>query len=280
MNELIQSNELDRILALHGAARVEIERSMRAAEAAARYISDLDDDLRAEYRFNREFLSVSDSKMQDDLELSIKHAHDEIDRITWRRVFDRCGFLALMDHKQREECLASLKRGEKIPPVTRENVLSTLEELRSRSAAVTRSGMVATFRRLSGDYATNQAFALGSKIIVSRAVITERYGSYSDSRVNDYAIGEIVDIDRAFRVADGKRPLEKTGETLYGDLCGAIRRKEKDFETGYFACRWHKAGTLHIAFKRPDLVDKINRWIAEACGPVLADRDRRKRRAS
>jgi len=43
-------------------------------------------------------------------------------------------------------------------------------------------------------------------------------------------------------------------------LSEAIRKNAPSAETPYFLCKWCKNGNLHIEFRRPDLLRRLNQF--------------------
>lgn len=80
----------------------------------------------------------------------------------------------------------------------------------------------------------------------------------------------VSDMDRLMHVLDGKKPPE-AGDASDQIGC-AHAKKEATCTTGYFECRMFRGnGNLHIKFRRPELVDKVNRILAKHYGETLPD---------
>lgn len=73
---------------------------------------------------------------------------------------------------------------------------------------------------------------------------------------------EINDIDRVMKVLDEKK---HTSNELRGLIDSAFINGEP-YEDDYYIATGFKAGTLHLIFKRYDLLEKINAIIAEHYG--------------
>jgi hypothetical protein len=77
-------------------------------------------------------------------------------------------------------------------------------------------------------------------------------------------------LDRLFQVLDGKTPPSHIGDA--GSLVStASHAHDKGCETDYFRFELYRNGNLHIVFKRPDLVAKANKIVADYYGETLPD---------
>lgn len=100
------------------------------------------------------------------------------------------------------------------------------------------------------------------KIIFPRGVKYSNYGR-GDSFSVHYGPDYIDDLDRIVRVLDCKPPdFDVTIKNALRDKFKSnleTRKNGGDYcETEYFSLRYFKKGTLHITFKRIDLLQKIN----------------------
>ena len=68
---------------------------------------------------------------------------------------------------------------------------------------------------------------------------------------------KINDIDRVFKVLDGKSHIPRSLEM---GINGALIDK-KIYEDDYYRIKGFKNGNMHIEFKRQDLLDKANLMI-------------------
>ena len=106
------------------------------------------------------------------------------------------------------------------------------------------------------EYNTNQKsqFELSDRVILSGAIDTYRGNHFS---VNHYRHDMIRAIDNVFHTLDGKGLVK----TYDGELCNAIEkclRTEGGGLTTYFEFKCFKNGNLHLKFRRPDLVARLN----------------------
>lgn len=189
----------------------------------------------------------------------------DLDARMWRRALDLTGFKQLMD----AEAVASFEKSlQPAPPeFTEATIRATFIDLRLNAETMFRRGVFNVFRYLSDDYRTNQKepFKIGRKVVMTwmispsfRRGLGIRHGSAD----------KLNDMDRVFKTLDKKpftpRSLESEMELAFNDRLV--------FENDYYRAKAFQNGNLHMEFKRPDLLDKVNEQIAAHYGDnVLAD---------
>ena len=196
------------------------------------------------------------------------HAADTrkaIDRDMWRAFIDSTPLGSLMDKKERGLFEGSLKTDP--PEATPENVFATLSRLAGDGERIFRRGLVEAFRMLSSDYRSHDGFKIGGRVVLTGIVTGYGHGWYT---LNTYRQDTLQDMDRCFHVLDGKG----TPDYQQG-LCAAFRTSlnardgSREFETPYYRVRRFQNGNAHLWFKRPDLVERANRLIADHYGEAL-----------
>lgn len=103
-------------------------------------------------------------------------------------------------------------------------------------------------------WATNQAHKIGKKVILPMNL----YSSWSSDGAFDLSKAESVisDIEKVFDYLDGNMTADVD---LYGVLKLAHSQgKTRNIDCKFFLVDMYKKGTLHIKFKRQDLVDRFN----------------------
>lgn len=199
---------------------------------------------------------------------SLDETTREIDRRLWRHAFDKTGLMQYMDAQARREFERDL---DKAPPeFTEDNCRSVLLSTAQQTDLMFASGLYNVFSALSKHHRTNtrEPFKVNSKAILEWATtswcgrIRLRYGSIND---------QLNDIDRVIRTLDGKPHHAMALSTA---INGAFAAGQPAYEDAYYRIKGYKSGTLHIEFKRRDLLDKANRVIADYCGAALADGSR------
>lgn len=194
------------------------------------------------------------------LEDSIK----ELDRMYWRQSFDHTGLMQLLDAQSKKKFDRDLQ--ESPPEFTIENVQSSFIDLSKNAVKMFEDGAVNVFRRLSNRYSTNDSFKIGEKIVMTY-MVEPRWGRGLQLR-HGHGEDEINDIDRVFKTFDGKRHVERA-------LSCAMNMALQDgghYEDEYFTAKAFKNGNLHLRFRRPDLVEKVNLILAKRYGATIGDR--------
>ncbi len=187
-------------------------------------------------------------------ESSITKMTHDLDSRLWRRSFDLAGFYKVMDETAMNEFEASL--GKEPPEFNMDNIQTTFLSMAAEADTIFKRGIVNVFKHLSKDYKTNskEPFKIGKKIICSYMAdlwcgLKIRY-EYS-ARLND--------IDRVFRIVAGEEHQPRSLEAAVN----AAWAKGEDYECDFYKIRGFQKGTVHIWFKRPDLLDKVNGLINE-----------------
>lgn len=194
----------------------------------------------------------------------LKAVRRHIDKYAWESLLNHSGLRNLMDATAYRQFREQLDKDP--PEFSGENITSTFMGLAADAPQILERSVVTVFEKLRTrrTHKTNGAFGIGPKIILTSAVSTYGWNSYGYTR-------EMVrDMDRMFHVLDGKKPPDS------GDLADAIsdtiRKKEKLLNTEYFECKLFMGnGNLHMKFKRPDLVTKVNRILTKHKGVTLPD---------
>lgn len=191
----------------------------------------------------------------------ISSAVSAIDAGGWQHLMNESGMRSLMDAKARGEWDQSIEKG-KFPAFTRENVMSTFEELHGSRGDIFERGVIEVFRHLSWSYKTNRPFAFGKRIVVTylRGSVTGPGTSlgYVNSSHADY----LDDLVRVLSVLDGKpEPDHRNG--MYRAISAARTLADRDVDTEYLHVRCFRNGNGHVTFKRPDLTEKMNAILAK-----------------
>lgn len=197
-----------------------------------------------------------------------------IDRDMWRGLINGTPIGSLMDRQERKKFEEDVERDP--PPATADNVRATLERLIGESDAIFRRGLVNAFKQLDRDYASNDGFKIGERIVIT-------WGCSWDKACNWFRLhrGEYLqDVDRVMHVLDGKKAPEYSQgiqAAIESDMQGwgsNGRRGKGEVTTPYWRAKYFKNGNLHLFPLRRDLLDQCNRIIAEHFGLVVpAHRD-------
>jgi len=194
----------------------------------------------------------------------VPELQDAICRATWGALLDHSRLPTVMSANDIEALRKQIALAP--PAITRETVTATFVNLFANRQDSFRKGLVDLFRDLCRAWRSNKAFAIGKRVVLDGAM-TE-YGWNSFSRREN----QINDLMRIFMVLDGRDPgTLGRGDQLSSAVYEARRAKLTELENEYFDIRLFKNGNIHFHFLRQDLVDAVNRLIAEEYGRTLAD---------
>ncbi|WP_421983386.1 DUF4942 domain-containing protein [Roseibium sp.] len=165
-----------------------------------------------------------------------------------------------------EELHTALTNPLGLPPVTVENIMATLNGLLGQSNEIFLRGVATSFASLDRRFRSHDGFKIGSRVIIDR--LCDDYGTIRYGRRED----TFLDIERIFKVLDGGKP-----GALYGSILHQIRQdrgwgsSQTEHESDFFKVRIFKNGNAHLWFTRKDLVEKVNKCLAEYYGEVVGD---------
>ena len=187
-----------------------------------------------------------------------------VDRHIWSFLMDESGMRTFMDAEARKEWDDQLY-GEVIPRVTENNVRATFGELYATRGDLFERGVINVYKSLSWDYKTNSPCCFGKKIIMDGVVRPWRNPFDVWPRPDYRRIDELQDLERCLSILDGKpEPDHRFSQTMrWANAVQGARVDDNEWECDLWRMRWFKKGTLHVSFKRGDLVDKMNGIIAK-----------------
>ncbi|MES0071898.1 DUF4942 domain-containing protein [Mesorhizobium sp. M0058] len=210
-----------------------------------------------------------------------------IDISCWHYLVQMTELDALMDRKAKDELRDSLAwvpesyrhgRGDArelvnlddlqgIPPVTVDNIYATLQKWSGEAEMIFRRGIAIAFSSLDRRFRSHDGFKIGGRVILTHA-FNEFAGGLSYGSTAD----TLQDIERTFCILDGKKP-----GLAYGGIIGQIRNERRygphqsEHHGEYFKVVGYKNGNAHLWFTRDDLVEKVNKMLAEYYGEVIGD---------
>jgi hypothetical protein len=183
---------------------------------------------------------------------------NEVKKSTWRGIVARLGVRGIMDSTRRYELDKQLETGEGLPEIETEAILTVILGMASNAEAYMEGAIKEAFEMIrqksEGFKSTGQEWQIKDKAVLTWMVEPSWYKSgkfQTRCRAND----DILCIENAFRLLDGKGPHKGHGADLAGEINSS---PDGAGETDYFRFRSHKNGNLHVWFKRPDLVTELN----------------------
>jgi len=190
----------------------------------------------------------------------LKAIEREIDRSGWQHLMKESGLTTFMDAKRRDEWSKTIREGKEIPPMNKNNIFATFDELHNNRGTMFEDGVENIFKRLSWEYKTNCPCFFGKIIIMNGMVSYNKKWGFSSSYSSRG--NELYDLERAMRLLDNLPELDHRSSItqLFAD---AVNGKEQTIHTDYFYLKWYQKGSLHVTFKRLDLVEKMNQIIVK-----------------
>ena len=204
-------------------------------------------------------------------------------RDAWLSVFHMMDFHKWLDRKQTDELIADVSRHGHFP-FTAENIKGTLENVIAQRRKLFEQSAWNVFEALTKYYKgntnyhegwkSNDAFKINKKIVFPYGVRYEKkFGGFSANCYGrDFDIYN--DLDRVLAVLDGER-FEDThcvGEVMQRAI-DRDRHTPQAVESTYFEIRYYKKGTVHLKWKRIDLLEKFaltaargRKWIGDDRG--------------
>jgi hypothetical protein len=241
MNDLTKYMPLDAIVQNYEEAKKELETGYRNLWKANARISSV----AGGYAF-------SDYKVMDSRVIERDMA--AMKKKVWRFVINKVEIYNLISDKRRKELDDQLEKGE-LPEISVENVQSTLDNLLDNIGNLYKETVMESFEWLrphGSRHKTNTEYEVGKKAI-KEWMFDCSYGC----RLSYTREQDLKGLDNAFHLMDGKGPVKWPGD-MVTKITEAVRDKKWEAETEYFKLKWYKVGTLHIEFKRLDLVAKMN----------------------
>lgn len=191
-----------------------------------------------------------------------------IDRDVWAHVMTLTDLERLMDKKAKDEFHRQLL--ESPPEATVENIAATVENLLLQSGDLFRRGIAECFSKLDRRFRSHDGWKIGSRVVITYAF--NEFGSWNYHR-NER--DTLQDVERVFFVLDGRQQPPTyagiVGAVEESRRGGGLQRRQSEAETEYFIARGFKNGNLHLWFKRDDLLEKVNKLLAEYYGAVIPE---------
>jgi len=192
----------------------------------------------------------------------------------WRYTLQQARIREKLSRADRDKTDAMFK-DHTVPEYTLDTLLATLRGLIEDQPEIAKAAAEETFEllRAKRGYATNNEFAVGEKVILT-GIVESKFGW----RISHYHDDDLADLDKTFHLLDGKGFPKWPGDMITA-MQTAMRDGHQEAETEFFALKWFKKGTLHITFKRMDLVQELNRIGSKGRG-ALGREEKRKGRAA
>ncbi|NMN07523.1 MULTISPECIES: DUF4942 domain-containing protein [unclassified Novosphingobium] len=192
-----------------------------------------------------------------------RHITAAVDRRCWRHLLETLGFDQLLDRQAREEFYSGLQD---IPPVfTSENCTATFGHIWENRRTLYLRGIANTFMALDRRFRSHDGFKIGSRLIIERA-LNDGLTWWSAYNRRD----TLRDVERVFRELDGLGPCPEH-QSIISQVTGLRGQAPCVIKGDYFRVRVFGNGNLHLWFERKDLLQEVNKLLAEYYGEVIGD---------
>ncbi|EFC3136109.1 TPA: DUF4942 domain-containing protein [Escherichia coli] len=255
--DIIPSVAIDRIIAQRNEGIALFMQAMECLATARRILLDASGDI---FLYGFEDCVTDSVRCMDKPEEAKKNITRLADRKIWDRLMTDTGMYTFMSSCQRDEWNSQLM-SDTCLEITLDNVLATFRHLNASKMQTFEQGLIDVYRKLSWDYRTNNPCHLGKRIIIENLLYR-----WSNGRVTLDCSGReaLDDLVRPFYLLEGRNvpDFRSSIGAQYGEFLGNGDNVGKLLEGEYFTVRGYQKGTVHIVFKRSDLVEKLNDIIA------------------
>ena len=186
----------------------------------------------------------------------------------WLSVFDMMHFHRWLDKQQSEQLIRDVSQGAHFP-FTAENIKGTLENVLLQRRKLFEQSAWNVFESLTRYYdgntnhtegwKSNDGFKVNAKLVFPWGVRYEKDWGFNLWYSSSSAIDIYNDLDRVLAILDGLT-LDDIA-TVGATITRAIDRDKHTPQTlssEYFEIRYFKKGTVHLKWRRPDLLEKFN----------------------
>lgn len=195
--------------------------------------------------------SVSFDRPDDVIEMA--------ERRIWSAIVERSGIRRILSDKRAKEIDEQLDRGP-LPPLTMPNVQSWIASAQGSAETLLREKVAEVFNwlRPRSDYKTNDKYVVGKRVVLEYMVerADPRWGWKPNVNYDKWQI--LTSLETLFTTMDGRGERTKGWKSDLHTAINAADPENPVGETTYFRFRACRNGNLHLEFRRPDLVAKLN----------------------
>jgi len=193
-----------------------------------------------------------------------------VDSDCWSRIIEITALEQLMDKTAKDDLRRQLV--DDPPDITEENVIATIEQLFLDRDTIFKRGIATCFSKLDRRFRSHDGWKIGNRVILDRCF--DEWGTWNHySNMRD----TLIDIERTFRVLDDERDnpaysqLLNAIETARRNDGHSLSPRQTEVDSEYFKIRIFKNGNCHVWFQRDDLVERVNKLLAEYYGDVIPE---------
>lgn len=260
----------------------EADAAVRAAQDMAARISPGINNFN--YGHETEIKAFREAVCLPDRDKYLRTARKLTDINCWAFIIERTDLERLMDTEAKKKLRDQMayvpdrvdRRGQLItdeeaakglPDISVENIMATLQGFMTDADMIFRRGIANVFSKLDRRFRSHDGFKIGSRLILTYFFTDSGSVNYGATR------DMMVDIERVFSILDGKPEAQFTSALFAVDAerAGRYGRRQSEVETEYFRIKGYMNGNAHLWFQRADLVEKVNKLLAEYYGEVIGD---------
>jgi hypothetical protein len=230
----------------------EVDKAFNHLAVAKKHLKDIYGDDGSQWRAE----VIKANLYYGDLKQAAEENKQAMKKTMWGFIVEKTQIRNLLTEKKKLE-LERLIENEILPEVEAETVQAFISNLAGSLPDLFKEACCEVFDMLRpprSEYKTNTEFEIGSKVIMNYMVDC----SYGSCILEYRREQSLINLDNVFHLLDGKGGI-KYPHDLVTTIKTAIRENHWNVETEYFRCKWHKKRSMHITFKRLDLVQELNR---------------------
>jgi hypothetical protein len=189
---------------------------------------------------------------------SIHEALTLLKRDTWSALVDRLELRRLMSIERWKQLQKELESGD-LPEITVETVLAWGKQQIAALPTMLQEAVNEVFEWLrprNTRYARNSEFEVPRRIAltgIARLWFSDRFS------VDEHYRQHLIALESVFNALDGRGQIAKHHKSLLQVAIEERTLKDKRGETDLFEFTVHKNSSLHLTFKRVDLLERFNR---------------------
>lgn len=183
----------------------------------------------------------------------------ELRRSIWSNLVDRLELRRMMSIKAWTELEKQLE-GKDIPEITEETVRAMVMQYNAALPSMLEDAIAEVFdwlRPPNSDYKTNSELEIGKRVCLSGVLETYMLDLCGKLKVGHWSQPRLTALENVFSALAGEGSISKTH---FGELTDAIPQAGYPCsgETRFFKFRGFKNRSLHLEFKRLDLLKRFN----------------------
>jgi len=250
-NTLTKHQTVVEIVRVYEQAKADIESAFAVLAAAEKSLNDT---------FSMDHWSTLQVRGRyDGRGINFSHPEDamyQLKRDVWARLVDRLELRRMMSNSRWEKLQKELEHGD-MPEITVATVMNFGDTMMKALPEMAKEAVQEVFEFLRprrSEYKTNSELEIGEKVIIE-------YGcspAWSDGKfeVHHYKSQKFTVMENVFQMLDGRGSINRNHRS---ELETAIRETSNGRgQSTYFEFKCFKKGTLHLKFRRLDLLKKFN----------------------